>query len=95
MSAIEGFPYHLTCSVTGPVDRVYWLLNNQSLLADNSTGFVMNKTIFFTPLERNDTGSYQCMAMNAAENVTSPPYMLVVNCEYNIDKICATVNETL
>ncbi|XP_026228385.1 carcinoembryonic antigen-related cell adhesion molecule 5-like [Anabas testudineus] len=79
MSAIEGFPYNLKCSVTGPVDRVYWLLNNQSLLADNSTGFVMNKTIFFTPLERNDTGSYQCMAMNAAENVTSPPYMLVVN----------------
>lgn len=73
----------LTCTVTGPVDYVYWMMNGQLLPGDNTTEFVMNNTISFKPVYHNDTGIYQCVAMNAADNVTSPPYMLVVICEYS------------
>lgn len=81
--------------MTGPVDYVYWMMNGQPLPRDNTTDFVMTETISFKPVEQNDTGSYECVAINAANTVTSPPYMLVVNCEYNIYKINVTVNDTI
>lgn len=79
--ATQGHPYMLTCRVTGPAVHVQWLLNGQRLRGDNATHALMNGTLSFNPVERNDTGRYQCVAMNAAENVTSPPHMLLVNCE--------------
>lgn len=82
--AIEGQAYMLTCNVTGPVDQVSWMMNGQLLSTNNTTHSVVNKTVNFMPVARNDAGSYQCVAMNAADTVTSSPYMLVVNCEYNI-----------
>ncbi|KAK2910039.1 carcinoembryonic antigen-related cell adhesion molecule 1 [Channa argus] len=79
-SAIEGFQYMLTCDVVGPADRVYWFMDDQPLQEDNMMYFEINNTILhFDPLKQNDTGKYQCLAMNAAGNMTSPPYMLVVN----------------
>ncbi|XP_008288307.1 carcinoembryonic antigen-related cell adhesion molecule 1 [Stegastes partitus] len=78
--AEEGYPYNLTCDVTGPADHIYWMKNGEPLHEDNGTVFYMdNKTVCFTALEPDDTGYYKCMAANALGNMTSPPYKLLVN----------------
>uniref|UniRef100_A0A3Q1GXH8 Ig-like domain-containing protein n=1 Tax=Acanthochromis polyacanthus TaxID=80966 RepID=A0A3Q1GXH8_9TELE len=78
--ATEGYSYNLTCNVTGPADHVYWMKNGEPLHEDNTTVFFMdNKTVSFIPLNRYDTGYYQCVAVNAVEKVTSAPHMLLVN----------------
>ncbi|XP_030606030.1 carcinoembryonic antigen-related cell adhesion molecule 5-like [Archocentrus centrarchus] len=79
MPAIEGSPYSLTCSVTGSADHIYWMKDGERLHEDNRTVSYMNKTVYFGPVERYDTGNYQCMAVNAVGNMTSPPYKLIVN----------------
>ncbi len=80
--AIEGQFYQLICNITGPAYHVYWMKNGESLREDNRTFvFMENRTVTFNPLEQNDTGNYQCMAVNAVSNMTSPPYKLIVNCE--------------
>lgn len=79
--AIEGHLYMLTCNVTGPAEHVYWMKNGEPLHEDNRTVYIDNNTVTFNPLEHNDTGNYQCKAINAVSNMTSPPYMLLVNCE--------------
>ncbi|KAK2844805.1 hypothetical protein Q5P01_011464 [Channa striata] len=79
-AAIEGFSYMLTCNVTGPADHVYWFMDGQQLQEDNLTDYMINKTeLYFHPLVKNDTGTYQCLAMNAVGNMSSPVYMLLVN----------------
>lgn len=71
------------CHVTGPDEHVYWMKNGELLHGDNQTALLTeNKTLTFDPLEKKDTGIYQCMASNAVGNMTSPSYYLVVNCEY-------------
>ncbi|GAA6229631.1 carcinoembryonic antigen-related cell adhesion molecule 5-like [Lates japonicus] len=76
----EGYPYMLTCNVTGPAEYIYWMKDGMKLHKDNRTVFNMdNKTVTFNPLKRNDTGYYKCMAMNAVGNMTSPPHKLLVN----------------
>ena len=83
--AIEGRPYLLICNVTGPAEHVYWIKNGEPLHADNRNVFHKdNKTVSFKPLERNDTGYYRCVAINPVGKMTSPAYLLRVNCEYNI-----------
>uniref|UniRef100_A0AAQ5XBA3 Ig-like domain-containing protein n=1 Tax=Amphiprion ocellaris TaxID=80972 RepID=A0AAQ5XBA3_AMPOC len=83
--ATEGNSYNLTCNVTGPADHVYWMKNGELLHENNRTVFSMdNKTVSFIPLNHYDTGDYQCMAVNAVGNMTSPLHMLLVNCEYDI-----------
>ncbi|XP_044064748.1 carcinoembryonic antigen-related cell adhesion molecule 1 isoform X2 [Siniperca chuatsi] len=78
--AIEGDFYMLKCNVTGPAEHVYWMKNGEPLHADNRTAFKTDeKTVDFNPLERSDTGYYQCMAINAVCNMTSLPYKLLVN----------------
>ncbi|XP_042345094.1 carcinoembryonic antigen-related cell adhesion molecule 5-like [Plectropomus leopardus] len=78
--AIEGHVYKLTCNVSGPVVHIYWMKNGELLHEDHRTVFHMdNKTVTFNPLEKNDAGYYQCMAIIDACNVTSPSYMLLVN----------------
>ena len=81
----EGYPYTLTCNVTGPVDHVYWMKNDS--VDSGYTSLTNNQTLSFTPLKRNDTGYYKCIAGNAVGNMTSPPFELIVNCEYNIKRI--------
>ncbi|XP_070767908.1 carcinoembryonic antigen-related cell adhesion molecule 1 [Enoplosus armatus] len=76
--AIEGHFYMLKCNVTGPAEHVYWMKNYEPLHEDNRT-VLDNKTVTFNPLEHNNTGYYQCRAINAVGNMTSPPYKLVVN----------------
>lgn len=77
---IDGDFFDLTCNITGPVDRVYWMKNGNSLQEDTQTLISMdNKTVSFNPLQRSDDGSYQCMAVNAVSNMTSSPYQLLVN----------------
>lgn len=79
---IEGHFYNLTCNVTGPAEHVYWMKNGEPLHEDNRTVYYMdNKTVTFNPLIYNDTGNYQCMAINSIWNMTSAPYNLLVNCE--------------
>ncbi|XP_041843427.1 hemicentin-1-like [Melanotaenia boesemani] len=78
--AIEGHPYNLTCSVTGPADRIYWMKDWEILQMDNRTVFNMdNSMIMFMSVERSDAGDYKCMAKNALGNMTSAPFKLVVN----------------
>ncbi|KAM3614517.1 uncharacterized protein V6R79_015708 [Siganus canaliculatus] len=77
---IDGNFFDLTCNITGPVDRVYWMKNGDSLQTNTQTVISMdNKTVSFNPLQRSDNGSYQCTAMNAVSNMTSSPYQLLVN----------------
>ncbi|KAI3361185.1 hypothetical protein L3Q82_013381, partial [Scortum barcoo] len=78
--AIEGHFYELTCNVTGSAEHVHWMKNGEPLHEDNRTVLYMdNKTVTFNPLEKYDTGNYQCMAINASVNITSSPYKLIVN----------------
>nr|XP_046254230.1 carcinoembryonic antigen-related cell adhesion molecule 1 [Scatophagus argus] len=78
--AMDGHYYNLTCNVTGPAMHVYWIKNGEPLREDNRTVFCIdNKTVMFNPLEQDDTGNYQCMALNAVSDMTSPPYKLLVN----------------
>lgn len=83
--AEAGYSYKLMCNVTGPADHIYWMRNYEQLHENNRTVFYMNnKTVHFISVEHNDTGSYQCMAINAVGNMTSPPYNLTVYCECNV-----------
>ncbi|XP_040899707.1 hemicentin-1-like [Toxotes jaculatrix] len=76
----EGYPYMLTCNVTGPADHVYWLKDDMELYEDNRTVFNMyNSTVTINALNRNDTGYYKCTAVNAVGSMTSPTYKLLVN----------------
>lgn len=85
---IEGKLYELYCNVTGPADYVYWMKNGMKLHRHNTTFCSMdNKTLTFKPLTRYDTGNYSCNAMNAVGNMTSALYRLLVNCEYNTERI--------
>lgn len=80
--AIEGHFYNLTCNVTGPVEHVYWMKDGEPLHEDNRTVFYMdNETVTFNPLQHNDTGIYQCVAINAVWDMTSAHFRLLVNCE--------------
>lgn len=80
--AIEGHFYYLACNVAGLAEHVYWIKNGEPLHEDNRTVFNMeNKTVTFDPLIYNDTGNYQCVAINSFGNMTSIPYILLVNCE--------------
>ncbi|XP_025767375.1 carcinoembryonic antigen-related cell adhesion molecule 5-like [Oreochromis niloticus] len=75
----ENSAYNLTCNVTGAADYIYWKKNGQRLHGDNRIIFSGdNKTVWFSPLNRNDSGDYYCLAFNATGNVSSPPYRLVV-----------------
>uniref|UniRef100_A0A3Q2W353 Hemicentin-1-like n=1 Tax=Haplochromis burtoni TaxID=8153 RepID=A0A3Q2W353_HAPBU len=75
----EGYAYNLTCNVTGPADYIYWMKNGQRLHEDNRTFFHKdNETVEINPVKRYDTGNYYCLAINAAGNMPSAIYMLVV-----------------
>lgn len=78
--AIQGSPYQLMCNVTGPDDHVYWMKDGGMVHEDNTTSFSMgNKTVNFSPVEKSNSGYYQCMASNYVNNKTSPSYSLHVN----------------
>uniref|UniRef100_A0A3Q3XCZ4 Ig-like domain-containing protein n=1 Tax=Mola mola TaxID=94237 RepID=A0A3Q3XCZ4_MOLML len=78
--ALEGNYYNLTCNVTGHAEHVYWMKNDELLHEDNRIVFSMdNKTVIFNPLDHNDTGYYQCKAINSLSNLTSTPHKLLVN----------------
>ncbi|XP_031581981.2 carcinoembryonic antigen-related cell adhesion molecule 5-like [Oreochromis aureus] len=78
-SVKEGYAYNLTCNVTGPADYIYWMKNGQRLHEDNRTFFHKdNQTVEINPVKRYDTGNYYCLAINAAGNMSSALYMLVV-----------------
>ncbi|KAI4811474.1 hypothetical protein KUCAC02_014379 [Chaenocephalus aceratus] len=78
--AIVGHFYDLTCNVTGTAEHFYWMKNGELLHEDNRTVFYMdNKIVTFNPLELNDTGLYECMALNPFWNKTSPSYILLMN----------------
>lgn len=85
MPAKEGYPYNLTCNTKVPADYIYWRKNEEPLNQNNKIVFYNdNKTLHIIMLERYDNANYECMAINAVSESMSPPYMLFVNCEYNI-----------
>jgi len=78
--AIEDNFYKLTCK-SGPAEKVYWKKDGQPLREGTTDSYFDNKTLTFNPLQQNDTGLYECIAVNPLWNMTSLPYMLLVNCE--------------
>ncbi|XP_029928007.1 carcinoembryonic antigen-related cell adhesion molecule 1 [Myripristis murdjan] len=82
-SAIEGHSFTLNCSVTGPAEYIHWTKNGAPLYANNRIVLSMgNKTVTLNSVESNASGDYTCTAINAVSNMTSMPYTLLVNCEY-------------
>ncbi|XP_035279704.1 hemicentin-2-like [Anguilla anguilla] len=77
---IDEKPFTLVCKVNGTADLIQWLRNGSRLLADNRTALTAdNSSVTFTPVQRSDDGSYQCVAHNAVSNGTSPGFQLLVN----------------
>ncbi|XP_056299725.1 carcinoembryonic antigen-related cell adhesion molecule 1 [Pseudoliparis swirei] len=76
--AIEDHFYKLTCK-SGPAEKVYWKKDGQPLREGTTDSYFDNKTLTFNPLKQNDTGLYECIAVNPLWNMTSLPYMLLVN----------------
>ncbi|XP_045082201.1 hemicentin-2 isoform X2 [Coregonus clupeaformis] len=77
---ILGQSLTLRCEVTGPVDYTHWLMNSQLISLNNRTIFSTdNKTMVINPIQFSDSGEYLCEAFNAASNLTSMTYKLVVN----------------
>ncbi|XP_064173084.1 carcinoembryonic antigen-related cell adhesion molecule 1 [Anguilla rostrata] len=77
---IDEKPFTLVCKVNEKADLIQWLRNGLRLLADNRTALSAdNSSVTFTPVQRSDDGSYQCVAHNAVSNGTSPGFQLLVN----------------
>lgn len=66
---------------------IYWMKDNMHLNMTNSTAnplmsyHIKNNMLYFTPVNRVDDGTYECVATNQAGQHKSPTYMLLVNCE--------------
>ncbi|KAL2084224.1 hypothetical protein ACEWY4_019742 [Coilia grayii] len=72
--------FDLSCNVTGPVDYIYWMKDGDYLYSDDRISTSdRNTTLTFQPVNRSDDGNYQCVAMNAVSNLTSPEHPLLVN----------------
>lgn len=84
---INSENFTLTCEVTGPYDKIYWMKDNMHLSMNTSTAeatmsrHIENDTLHFTPVTMYNDGTYQCVATNQAGAHASPRYMLLVNCE--------------
>nr|CAQ13811.1 novel protein similar to vertebrate titin (TTN) [Danio rerio] len=73
-------PFTLTCTASGNVDYIQWVLNGTDLLPhDRITFSGDNSTLSFNNLTLSDNGHYQCEASNEISNMTSSVYDLVVN----------------
>ncbi|KAM9723027.1 carcinoembryonic antigen-related cell adhesion molecule 1 [Menidia menidia] len=77
--AVENSSYKLMCTVTGDADHIYWMKNDEHLNSSTIIFSMGKNMVTFMPVERSDSGEYQCMAKNAFGNMTSDPYNLVVN----------------
>nr|XP_057909090.1 carcinoembryonic antigen-related cell adhesion molecule 5-like [Doryrhamphus excisus] len=79
-AAIEGYSFTLTCNVSGPAHQVVWMKNGLNLTTESRIMLSMdNITVTFDPLHRNDSGLYNCLAMNPVESMASPSHLLLVN----------------
>lgn len=82
---LENFT--LTCEVTGPYDKIYWMKDNMylnmnaSASGKNMSYHVENNMLYFTPVTIYNEGIYKCIVTNEDSTCPSPPYELVVNCE--------------
>ncbi|XP_034466361.1 carcinoembryonic antigen-related cell adhesion molecule 1 [Hippoglossus hippoglossus] len=78
--AILNEPFTLHCEVTGTVDSVQWWRNWQIIVPDNTMIIDKNnRTLILNPIQRSDNGDYKCQAFNSVSNMTSSPYVVVVN----------------
>ncbi|XP_056457879.1 carcinoembryonic antigen-related cell adhesion molecule 1 isoform X1 [Gadus chalcogrammus] len=73
-SAMEGLAFTLTCDATGVVEDVHWMKDGEAL----NTTTMYNHMLNFKPVQKRDNGNYQCSAINAVSNMTSPEYRLHV-----------------
>lgn len=84
---IHSANFTLTCEVTGPYDRIYWMIGdvyhkeNTSMAEAEMSYHIINNTIHFTPVTTSHVGTYQCIVTNLAGEHESPPYVLLVNCK--------------
>ncbi|XP_019751582.1 carcinoembryonic antigen-related cell adhesion molecule 5-like [Hippocampus comes] len=77
---VEGYSYMMTCNVSGPAYQVLWLKNGEPLITDARVVMSMdNRTVTLNELHRNDSGQYHCWAINPAQQLASPPHLLLVN----------------
>lgn len=82
---INNENFTLTCEVTGPYDKIYWMKDNMylnmntSMEKANMSYHIQNNMLHLTPVTLYNDGAYQCVAANKAAHHSSPPYMLLVN----------------
>nr|XP_021322271.1 carcinoembryonic antigen-related cell adhesion molecule 5 isoform X1 [Danio rerio] len=73
-------PFTLTCTASGNVDYIQWMLNGAVLYPQDGITFSGdNSTLSFNNLTFSDNGNYQCEASNDISNMTSTAYDLMVN----------------
>ncbi|XP_060937008.1 carcinoembryonic antigen-related cell adhesion molecule 1 [Limanda limanda] len=76
--AILNKSFTLHCEVTGTVNRIKWWRNWQMIVHDNTT-IIENKTLTLNAIQHSDNGDYNCQAFNSVSNMTSSPYVVMVN----------------
>ncbi|KAJ8005227.1 hypothetical protein DPEC_G00144450 [Dallia pectoralis] len=76
---IQGEPFTLRCEVTGPVANIYWRMDGKPISPNNKTFSLDNTTMVINSTTFSDGGDYHCEAVNAASNMTSQAYQLLVN----------------
>lgn len=82
--------FTLTCEVNRLDVQIYWLKDGKRLNANtsgNATDQEMSyhvgvNTLHFTPVSLHNDGEYKCVAIDNAGEHQSPPFDLLVNCEY-------------
>lgn len=82
---INSKNFTLICDIVGSYSTIYWMKNNQTLnmttSANNTEYYIKDRMLRFTPVTIYDDGLYQCVASNNLQQLQSPQYNLLVNCE--------------
>ena len=82
IAVLIGQPVSLTCSATGPSIVYQWRKNGVTLSGGNLNMLTIYKT------KESDEGTYQCIAINKAGNVTSHQAVIIIygkpGCQYKV-----------
>lgn len=77
---LEGTSSHsVNCDGYGDINTITWMKDNQTLTADGHIRFSAdNRTLTISPVNRNDTGEYQCNISNPVSSDTAK-YKMIIN----------------
>ena len=76
-----------------PLAKVTWYKNNTQIITGKE-----NANLVLTNVDKDDSGTYRCVAKNHEEAVNETSMELIVNCEYDrilIDQACMEVFKTI